>query len=69
MKSVRIASLRLIRWSGAAWRYLRTVSGDDAYERYLVHHAAAHAGEPALSRRAYHDDRQRRKWTGATRCC
>ena len=28
-----------LRWIAAGWSYLRAVSGDDAYERYLVHHA------------------------------
>jgi uncharacterized short protein YbdD (DUF466 family) len=52
-----------------AWGWLRAVSGDDAYERYRRHHAARHAGEPALSRRAYYAETQRRKWSGVTRCC
>ena len=26
--------------------WLRAVSGDDAYESYLTHHARAHAGPP-----------------------
>lgn len=58
-----------LRWAGAAWGYLRAVSGDDAYERYLVHLAGHHAGEPVMSRQAFFTDRQRRKWTGVTRCC
>jgi len=53
----------------AAWRYLRAVSGDDAYERYLAHHAVQHAGEPIMTRKAFFTDRQRQKWTGVTRCC
>jgi uncharacterized short protein YbdD (DUF466 family) len=56
-------------WLRAAWRYVREVSGDDAYERYLEHHAAHHAGEPVLTRKDYFSDRQRRKWTGVSRCC
>lgn len=52
-----------------AWRFLRQVSGDDAYERYLVHHARAHPGECALSRRGYFDQRQKQKWSGVNRCC
>jgi uncharacterized short protein YbdD (DUF466 family) len=57
------------RWVRAVWTYLRAVSGDDAYERYIAHHAAAHAGEPAMSRKAFFADSQRHKWTGVTRCC
>jgi uncharacterized short protein YbdD (DUF466 family) len=53
----------------AAWRYLRSVSGDDAYERYVVHHRSHHAAEPLLTRKAHFDERQRRKWMGVSRCC
>ena len=58
-----------IRWLTSAWAYLRAVSGDDAYERYVAHHAAAHPGEPLMSRNAYFAEAQRRKWSGVTRCC
>jgi uncharacterized short protein YbdD (DUF466 family) len=58
-----------LRWLAAGWTYLRAVSGDDAYERYLAHHAVEHAGQPPMSRKAYFSERQRRKWTGVTRCC
>ena len=53
----------------AAWRYLREVSGDDAYERYLAHHTTHHAGETPLTSKEYFAERQRQKWTGVTRCC
>jgi uncharacterized short protein YbdD (DUF466 family) len=58
-----------LRWMAAGWSYLREVSGDDAYERYLAHHAVKHAGQPLMSRKDYFAERQRRKWTGVTRCC
>jgi uncharacterized short protein YbdD (DUF466 family) len=58
-----------VRWAGVAWRYLRAVSGDDAYERYLEHHAYHHRGEPVMARKAFFTDQQRRKWAGVTRCC
>ena len=51
------------------WRLLRTLSGDDAYERYLRHHAQAHPHEPALSCRAFFAAEQQRKWSGINRCC
>jgi uncharacterized short protein YbdD (DUF466 family) len=51
------------------WRGLRTATGDDAYERYLAHHAVEHAGNTPLSRRAYYDEYQRQKWSGINRCC
>ncbi|MGD9786347.1 MAG: YbdD/YjiX family protein [Sulfuricellaceae bacterium] len=53
----------------ALWRMIRRLSGDDAYERYLAHHAAAHPGEPPLSRREYFKREQERKWGGIRRCC
>lgn len=52
-----------------SWRFVRRVSGDDAYERYLRHHAAAHAGERPLSRKAFFQREQDRKWGGIRRCC
>jgi uncharacterized short protein YbdD (DUF466 family) len=54
---------------GMAWRWLRTASGDDAYERYLAHHAQEHPGDTPMSRRAFYDEAQRRKWSGVSRCC
>ena len=51
------------------WRWLRTATGDDAYERYVEHHAAKHAGEALLTRAAYYEERQQRKWSGVSRCC
>jgi uncharacterized short protein YbdD (DUF466 family) len=54
-------------WAGGlAW--LRGFSGDDAYDRYLTHHARAHSGPP-LTRRAFYREREERKWSGITRCC
>ncbi|TLY96927.1 MAG: YbdD/YjiX family protein [Gammaproteobacteria bacterium] len=57
------------RHAGALWSALRAASGDDAYERYRAHQAARHALEPPLSRRAFYEDAQRRKWSGVSRCC
>ena len=59
----------LRRRAAAIWGWLRAASGDDAYERYCAHRAARHALEPALSRRAFYEDTQRRKWSGVSRCC
>jgi len=47
---------------------LRALSGDDAYERYLTHHARAHGGPP-LGRRQFYREREERKWSGISRCC
>jgi uncharacterized short protein YbdD (DUF466 family) len=53
----------------SSWYWLRRATGDDAYERYLAHHAGHHAGEPVMSRAAFYEDTQRRKWSGISRCC
>ena len=53
----------------ALWRGLRTLSGDDAYERYRQHHLKAHPETPPLSRKAFYVDEQRRKWGTINRCC
>jgi Uncharacterized small protein len=53
----------------ALWNAIRRLSGDDAYERYLAHHAATHPGEPVLSRKEYFRREQERKWGGIRRCC
>jgi uncharacterized short protein YbdD (DUF466 family) len=66
---MRRAAQWLRRRAASVWSGLRTVSGDDAYERYRAHQAARHAGEPPLSRRAFYEDTQRRKWSGVSRCC
>jgi uncharacterized short protein YbdD (DUF466 family) len=55
---------RLIGW-------LRTLSGEDAYERYLRHWQTHHDGEapPPLSRKAFFRQEIERKWNGVKRCC
>jgi len=57
------------RWLRQSWRLIRQLSGDDAYERYLVHQAAAHPGQPPLSRAAYFRRCEQEKWHGVRRCC
>jgi len=64
MKSARWLA-RLAR----IWSALRALSGDDAYERYCRHRAAAHPGAPLLSRRAFCAEAEGAKWNGVTRCC
>jgi uncharacterized short protein YbdD (DUF466 family) len=60
---------RLSGWLGFAWRRLREATGDDAYERYLRHHARVHPGQAPLSRKAYFAEELERKWSGPRRCC
>lgn len=67
----RKSSARLPRILGAAWRALRTLSGDDAYERYLEHFRREHGGDgrAPLDRAAFFREEERRKWNGVKRCC
>lgn len=51
------------------WAWLRRVTGDDAYDRYLAHQRAAHPGQAALSRREWFRREQERAWGGVRRCC
>ena len=51
------------------WRMVRRLSGDDAYERYLTHHAAHHRDETLLSKEAFFKQWQDEKWNGIKRCC
>jgi uncharacterized short protein YbdD (DUF466 family) len=54
---------------GLAWRFLRQVSGDDAYERYLRHMAERHPGETPMSRAEHFRFCQEQKWSRISRCC
>jgi uncharacterized short protein YbdD (DUF466 family) len=56
-------------WIKRCWATLRELSGDDAYERYLAHWRAQHAGGAPLDRAAFFKEEQRRKWEGVKRCC
>lgn len=49
----------------------RSLNGDTAYERYLLHWQAAHAEPDAqpLSRKAFFAAETQRKWNGIKRCC
>jgi uncharacterized short protein YbdD (DUF466 family) len=47
-----------------AWRTLRLLTGDAAYERYLVH-----AGQTPLSREAFYLDSLSRRYGRPNRCC
>jgi uncharacterized short protein YbdD (DUF466 family) len=51
------------------WRLLRAMATDDAYERYLTHHAQAHGGTKPIARREFYLQQQQVKWTGVSRCC
>lgn len=63
------ALVELCAATRALWRGLRAATGDDAYERYLRHQAEAHPGAPPLSRRAFFEAEEQRKWSRINRCC
>ena len=54
---------------GRIWGGLRTLLGDDAYERYLAHFRDRHPGRVPLDRRAFHAAELERRWQGVNRCC
>jgi uncharacterized short protein YbdD (DUF466 family) len=60
---------RWVNYFHSAWQLLRELSGDDAYERYLAHHAAYHADAPPLTRKEYFCRSEAGKWEGVRRCC
>lgn len=53
------------------WQTIRTISGDDAYERYLIHWKQHHANEmeQPMDCKAFFKAEQSRKWDGVRRCC
>jgi uncharacterized short protein YbdD (DUF466 family) len=51
----------------ALWTWLRAVSGDSAYERYLA--SARPAGIAPLSREDFYLDSLRRRYSSVSRCC
>lgn len=60
---------RLTSWLASSWNLIRSLATDDAYDKYLAHHARAHAGVPPMSRQAFYLQQQQCKWTGVSRCC
>ncbi len=61
---------RVSRTLRTAWRWLRQVTGDAAYENYLLH-TAAKSGAPLskMSRAEFYADSLRRKYSTINRCC
>jgi uncharacterized short protein YbdD (DUF466 family) len=56
-------------WAGVRW-YLREVSGETAYERYVEHVRRAHPDALVLSRRDFERWRQdEREANPRARCC
>jgi uncharacterized short protein YbdD (DUF466 family) len=62
----------MTRLAGAwrrCWACLRSFTGDDAYERYLVHRRSAHPDEAALDRSRFYRAEIERRWSEPNRCC
>ena len=55
------------------WKTIRRLSGDDAYEQYLLHfqqhHVVTDTQSMPLSREEFFKQWQDNKWTGVKRCC
>jgi uncharacterized short protein YbdD (DUF466 family) len=63
--------MNLRRQVKTLFQHLRSLCGDDAYERYLRHWSAHHAhdGDKPLSRKEFFRMETERKWNGVKRCC
>jgi uncharacterized short protein YbdD (DUF466 family) len=62
----------ILKYAALIWRWLRQMSGDDAYERYLMHFESCsehQSGKLPLSRKAFFKQWQDGKWNGNNRCC
>ncbi|GAA1314682.1 YbdD/YjiX family protein [Pseudonocardia xinjiangensis] len=56
-------------WQGVRW-YLRELTGESQYERYLERHAREHPGTAPLSRREFERRRiDAKDATPGSRCC
>jgi uncharacterized short protein YbdD (DUF466 family) len=51
------------------WAAIRQLSGDDAYERYLLHQLSQHPDKTPLSKAEFFKQWQNEKWSGIKRCC
>lgn len=61
----------MIEFCTKIWFHLREISGDDAYERYLIHWHEHHAcqDEKPMTRKEFYQSEIERKWSGVKRCC
>jgi len=46
----------------AIWEFLKEISGENAYDRYLTVHAATHPGKKATTRGEFYRARQDEKY-------
>ena len=53
-----------------AWRALRAMTGDDAYQRYVEHLRRAHSGAVPLDPATFYREQTERRFSGGVnRCC
>ncbi|MDC0127252.1 CstA-like transporter-associated (seleno)protein [Methylophilaceae bacterium] len=53
------------------WKFIRTLSGDDAYEVYLNNFIVCknHSNKKPLSRKDFFCQQLQKKWNKINRCC
>jgi len=52
-----------------AWEYLKEISGENSYDRYLQTHAATHPGKSPMTRSEFYRARQDEKFANpGSRC-
>jgi uncharacterized short protein YbdD (DUF466 family) len=53
----------------AIWEYLKEITGENAYDRYLALHMATHPGKPPMTRGEFYRHRQDEKYNNpGSRC-
>jgi uncharacterized short protein YbdD (DUF466 family) len=58
------------RFFRRCWQAIRSISGDDAYDRYVAHCHTHHPGQAMPSRHEFYRREQERRWSGGpNRCC
>ncbi|MDG2253145.1 MAG: CstA-like transporter-associated (seleno)protein [Methylophilaceae bacterium] len=53
------------------WKFIRALSGDDAYEMYLSNFTICknHSSKTPLSRKDFYNKQLQEKWNKINRCC
>jgi uncharacterized short protein YbdD (DUF466 family) len=70
MKRWSALTYRLLTWRRRTWKVVRTLSGDDAYERYLEHFRERHPDARPVDRSEFYVREQERRYSGGpTGCC
>ena len=59
----------LVRPFRYAWEYLKEISGENAYDRYLAVHTATHPGKQPMSRGEFYRARQDEKFANSGSRC